>query len=132
MAGAVQKAFKHMEENMSDLLSSQMESFRYVNKSRLSDGEGGITTVWTDGAEFMANVRHDNSTQSKIAEKMGVTSLYTVTTKKDICLLYHEVIKRISDGKIFRITSDGTDNKTPDSAVLNMRQVSAEEWELTP
>lgn len=116
---------------MSNLLDSQMEKFCYINLSRVPDGEGGISVIWTDGAEFTANARHDNSTQGKIAEKMGVTSLYTITTKKNICLEYHDVIKRISDGKIFRVTSNGDDNKTPDSAMLNMRQVSAEKWELT-
>lgn len=113
------------------LLDTQMEKFRYMNMSREPDGEGGISVVWSDGAEFTANIRHDNSTQEKIAEKMGVTSLYTVTTKKDICLKFPDVIKRISDGKIFRITSDGNDRKTPDTAGLDMRQVSAEKWELT-
>ncbi|MDE6678811.1 MAG: hypothetical protein K2K02_07200 [Ruminococcus sp.] len=114
-----------------DLLDTQMETFCYLNVSKLPDGEGGISTVWTDGAEFKANARLDNSTQAKIAEQMGVTSLYTITTKKSITLEYHEVIKRLSDGEIFRITSNGKDNKTPDSATLNMRQVSAEKWRLT-
>ena len=113
------------------LLDTQMETFCYVNVAKLPDGEGGISTVWTDGAEFQANARLDNSTQAKIAEQIGVTSLYTITTKKNITLEFHEVIKRISDGKVFRITSNGTDNKTPDSATLDMRQVSAEKWELT-
>lgn len=120
-----------MEENMSDLLDTQMETFCYVNVSKVPDGEGGIETMWTDGAEFQANAYKINSTQEKIAEKMGVTSLYTITTKKNICLEYHEVIKRLSDGEIFRITSESKDNKTPDSATLDMRQVSAEKWELT-
>lgn len=113
------------------LLDSQMETFCYVNVLKVPDGEGGIETTWADGAEFQANARPDSSTQAKIAEKMGVTSLYTITTKKNVCLEYHEVIKRLSDGEIFRITSDGKDSKTPDSATLNMRQVSAEKWKLT-
>lgn len=113
------------------LLDTQMETFCYINAAKVPDGEGGITTVWTDGAEFKANTRLDNSTQAKIAEKMGVTSLYTVTTRPDIVLEFHDIIRRISDGGIFRITSDGKDNKTPDSAGLKMRQVSAEKWRLT-
>lgn len=114
-----------------NLFYTQTETFCYVNVAKLPDGEGGIMTVWTDGAEFQANARLDSSTQAKIAEKMGVTSLYTITTKKNINLLFGEVIKRISDGETFRITSNGTDNKTPDSATLDMRQVSAEKWRLT-
>ncbi len=46
-------------------------------------------------------------------------------------LEYHEVFKRLRDGKFFRVTSDGDDKHTPASASLNMRQVTAEEWELT-
>ncbi len=130
MAETVFGQAENMEENMS-LLDTQMEKFCYVNVARLPDGEGGILTTWTDGAEFQANARLDNSTQAKIAEKMGVTSLYTITTNKNISLAFHDIIKRLSDGKIFRMTSDGDDNKTPDSATLNMRQVSAEEWRLT-
>lgn len=113
------------------LFDTQTEKFCYMNVAKEPDGEGGIITVWKDGAEFQANARLDNSTQAKIAENMGVTSLYTVTTNKEIILEFHEVIKRISDGEIFRITSDGKDNKTPDSATLDMRQVSAEKWRLT-
>ena len=38
------------------------------------------------------------------------------------------MVRRASDGKIFRVTSDGDDKRTPRSAALNMRNVSAEEW----
>ena len=78
----------------------------------------------------MAAIVLDNSTQAKIAAVQGVTALYTVTTRKNINLQYHDVFRRESDGKIFRVTSDGDDKKTPASASLNMRQVSAEEWKL--
>jgi hypothetical protein len=60
-----------------------------------------------------------------------VTSLYTVTTSRAIVLEYHDVFRRESDGKIFRVTSDGDDLYTPKSAGLDMRQVTAEEWVLT-
>lgn len=112
------------------LLESAMEAFCFIDKSRRPDGEGGYTVEWAEGAEFQANARFDSSMQARIAEKQGVTSLYTITTRKDISLEYHEVIKRLSDGKIFRVTSDGDDNKTPEAATLNMRQVNAEEFEL--
>ena len=94
------------------------------------DGYGGVKPEWQDGAAFDAAITLDTSMQSRIAEKQGVTALYTVTTKKSINLQYHDVFKRLSDGKIFRVTSDGDDKATPLSANLNMRQVSAEEWSL--
>lgn len=95
------------------------------------DGYGGFKPQWIDGAEFDAAITLDTSMQSRIAEQQGVTALYTVTTKKNINLQYHDVFKRLSDGKIFRVTSDGDDKATPISANLNMRQVSAEEYVLS-
>lgn len=112
------------------LLDDAMEDFVYLNKAKVPDGYGGTTTQWTEGATIQAMAAFDSSMQARVAGVQGVTSLYTITTRKDVTLEYHEVIKRVSDGKIFRITSDGDDKKTPKSAVLNMRQVSAEEWRL--
>lgn len=101
-----------------------------LDKKREADGEGGFNTVWVEGAKFMASIVLDNSIQARIAEKQGVTGIYTITTPKNITLEFHDVFRRQYDGKIFRVTSDGSDKFTPDSASLNMRQVTAEEWEL--
>lgn len=112
------------------LLSEAMTPCIYINRAVVPDGEGGTTTTWTEGAEFQAAIRLDNSMQARIGEAEGVTALYTIITTRAINLQYHEVIKRKEDGKIFRVTSDGDDMKTPQSAGLNMREVSAEEWSL--
>jgi hypothetical protein len=45
-------------------------------------------------------------------------------------LRFSDVVKRVRDGKTFRIKSDGDDRATPQSARLDMRQVTAEEWGL--
>ena len=101
-----------------------------IDKVSVPDGYGGFDKAWKVGAHFNAAITLDNSMQSRIAEQQGVTALYTVTTKKNINLQFHDVFKRLSDGKIFRVTSDGDDKATPISADLEMRQVSAEEWKL--
>ncbi len=112
------------------LLSEAMESFVMIDKTTTADGYGGFTAVWTEGAAFQAAATFDTSIEARVAAVQGVTSMYTITTSKAITLDYHDVIKRLSDNKIFRVTSDGTDKKTPASATLNMRQVTAEEWSL--
>lgn len=112
------------------LLSEAMESFVMVDKKTQADGYGGYIITWVDGAEFDAAVVYDSSLTARRAEKEGVTALYTVTTKKNMNLQYHDVFRRLRDGKVFRVTSDGDDNQTPKSASLNMRQVNAEEWEI--
>lgn len=101
-----------------------------LDKVTRPDGYGGIKPQWIEGAPFDAAITLDSSMQARIAEKDGVTALYTVTTKKNINLQYHFIFKRLTDGKIFRVTSDGDDKATPNVGNLNMRQVSAEEWSL--
>lgn len=113
------------------LLSEAMEPFVMIDRITIPDGYGGMDEVWQDGAEISATAVVDTSMQARTAEKMGVTALYTITTNKNINLRYHDVLRRKSDGKIFRVTSDGDDKKTPNSAALNMRQVTSEEWALT-
>ena len=101
-------------------------------KSSVPDGEGGFIPSWIEGAEFKASITFDTSLQARTAEKQGVTSLYTVTTGKNAKLEFHNVIKRRSDGKILRITSDGDDKQTPSAAQFGQYlQVTAEEWVLS-
>lgn len=112
------------------LLSEAMEKCVILNRIKDNDGYGGYTIEWQEGATFDAAIVFDTSIEARTAEKQGVTSLYTVTTGKELTLEFHEVFKRLSDNKIFRVTSDGDDKKTPASSRLNMRQVTAEDFIL--
>ena len=112
------------------LLSEAFENFIIMNKAVVDDGYGGVKTTWTEGATIQGAMVLDSSTQAKIAEVVGASSLYTLTVRKELELDFHTVLKRVSDNKIFRLTSNTDDKKTPASANLNMRQYSAEEWEL--
>lgn len=112
------------------LIDNAMTDLVMLEKRRTPDGEGGFITEWKEGVYFQAAITFDTSINARIAEKQGVTSVYTVTTRKAAVLDFHDVFKRISDGKVFRVTSDGDDKQTPESSSLNMRQVTAEEWSL--
>lgn len=113
------------------LLDEAMDKCIFLTKTKVPDGYGGYIDTYTDGAEFSAAITFDTSMQARVGEKDGVTSLYTVTTGKAMTLEYHDVFRRLRDGKVFRVTSDGDDKYTPASASLNMRQVTAEEFVLT-
>ena len=41
------------------------------------------------------------------------------------------MIRRLKDGKVLRITTDGKDKETPQGAGLDMRVVKAEEFTIT-
>lgn len=113
------------------LLSQAMEDVVLLEKKRVPDGEGGNVVDFAENAHFMAAITFDSSVEARVAEKSGVTSLYTVTLDKSVPIEYHDVFKRLSDGKIFRVTSDGGDKKTPPSASFQVQQVTAEEWSIT-
>lgn len=113
------------------LLDNAMETCVLLDKTTTPDGYGGYTPTWTEGAQFQAVFAFDTSIEARVAEAQGVTSRYTVTVRKAMMLEYHDIFRRVRDGKIFRVTSDGDDKFTPPSATLDMRQVTAEEYTLT-
>lgn len=113
------------------LLDDFKSTCAFMEKTRNPDGEGGFFTEWKEGAKFTAAITFDTSIEARAAEKQGVTSIYTVTVPRSMNLEYHDVFKRLYDGKVFRVTSDGDDKYTPANASLDMRQVTAEEWAVT-
>lgn len=112
------------------LLELAFDNFTVINKAVVDDGYGGVVTTWVDGAAIKGAMTLDTSAQMRTAQAMGSKSAYTFTVRKSLELDYHTVLRRESDGKIFRLTSNTDDKKTPPTATLDMRQYTAEEWEL--
>lgn len=112
------------------LLSESMENCIMMDKRTSLDEYGGFVTEYVPGAEFQCAVVRDTSINAKVAEKQGVKDVYTITTPKVLKLSFGDVFKRLSDNKAFKVTTNSDDRKTPASATLNMRQVSAEEYVL--
>lgn len=102
-----------------------------MERKESDDGEGGTRTEWIEGEPIKAAIVRDTSTAAKVAEKEGVTSVYTITTKRNVLLGFHDVIKRLSDGRIFRVTSDIGDKVSPGMSLIDISQVTAEKWEVT-
>lgn len=113
------------------LMNDYLETCTLLEKSRVSDGEGGWVTTWVDGITFQAAITYDNTLNARIAESDGMTATYTITTEKSMPLDFHDVFRRERDRQIFRVTSQGDDKKTPKSASFQVSQVAAEEWVLS-
>lgn len=113
------------------LIDAFKEPCVIMNKAKVSDGEGGLKVEWQEGAVFDAAIVKDTSLEARIAEKEGLTNTYTVTTSPNAALEFHDVFKRVRDGQVFRVTSNGGDVRPPSVATFDFEQVSAEEWELT-
>lgn len=99
-----------------------------VMHERIPDGQGGFISRLTDGAEFLAAVVKTTSFDPTIAEKGVSRASYTVTTPSEVTLNYHDMFKRNSDNKCFRVTSDIIDTQPPSCASFRFSQVFAEEW----
>lgn len=113
------------------LIDYMMADCVFMNKAKVPDGQGGYNTEWTEGAGLKVAIIHDSTIQARVAEKEGLTSTYTLTTTRENKLEFHDVIKRLSDNAIFRVTSNSDDIQSPQISTLNMAQVTAERWELT-
>lgn len=113
------------------LIDCMMVPCVFVDKKQTPDGSGGYYTEWTEGEQFRAAIVRDTSTEARIAEASGTVELYTITVSRSVHLAYHAVIKRLSDGKTFRITSDNAEKKTPVCTALDIAQSNAEAWRLT-
>ena len=113
------------------LIDCMMESCVFMVSERTPDGSGGYVTNWTEGEPIRAAIVRDTSTEARIAEAAGTVEAYTVTVSRSVHLAYHAVIKRLSDGKVFRITSDNAGQKTPVCSALDIAQSTAEAWRLT-
>lgn len=113
------------------LIDCMMVPCVFMVPERTPDGSGGSDTAWTEGKSFKAAITLNTSHEAKIADAAGEVQSFTISVSRSVKLAYHDVIKRLSDGKTFRITSDNTDKQTPLCTALDIAQSSAEAWRLT-
>lgn len=113
------------------LIDSAMEKFNIMDRTTTPDGYGGVITSYVKGAEISVAMSIDSSTEARVAAVEGVKNRYTLFTRKTVTLKFPDIVQRQSDGKYYRITSDGTEKHTPGVAGLDLRAVEAEEWEFT-
>lgn len=131
MENRFQGSVEPLEEGeLMSLWENFFESCIMLDKQTESDGFGGFETVYKDGAPFRAAIVKEKTLAAKVAEKQGVTEIYTVTTDKGTHLSAFDVFCRVADGTTFRVRSNAKDSETPEMASFSFEQVSAERWEL--
>ena len=112
------------------LIEKAMETSHIMDKTTELDEYGSVRTVYKQGAEIKVAYSFNSSTEARIGAQQGANNRFTLMTKRSVLLRFQDVIRRDRDGKTFRVTSDGDDNKTPETAGLNLRAVEAEQWEI--
>jgi len=114
------------------LLDSMMESCTMMDRITSGDGVFGRNDRYVPGATFKATIIKDNSTEALIAEKQGVTEMFTVVTQKGFGLEYRDIFIRNSDNAIFRVTSNQVDSEAPKASSVKIGKVTAEKLEAFP
>lgn len=103
------------------------EDFVFLDYVSAPDGLGGITFQHKDGAEFRAGITTDSSTEAEVAYRNGVKTIYTIVTDWSVELEQNDVVRRVKDGRKYRITGNAIDNTAPASAQsVRTREVTAE------
>lgn len=111
------------------LLDQAYEPFVMIDKRSVSDGEGGYFTDYVEGAEISVAVTNENTSLARIAEALTEKIEYRVITKRNVKFNQNDLIKRLSDGQVFRIYYKNT-KETPKSAKLDMKETFAQEWSI--
>ena len=111
------------------LLEEAYEPFVKIDIISVSDGEGGYFTNYVEGAEISVAVTNENTSLTRIAEALGEQVEYRVITKRNVKFSQDDLIKRLSDGQVFRVYYKNT-KKTPKSANLDIRETFAQEWSI--
>lgn len=112
------------------LIDETMVDVVLMDRVTASDGEGGVTTKYKEGAKFKASLTAETEGMSKVARIIAEQVEYRVVTKRNVVLNHHDVIKRVSDGQTFRIYYKNEDKQPPKSSSLNMRVTFAEIWDI--
>lgn len=113
---------------MRPLYMDSMEDFVFVDRTHVPDGQGGTVTSWVDGSAFRAALVLDDASEVVAAQAAGAKSVYRVAVDPSVVLEYHDVFRRVSDGAVFRVTSNSDDKKTPERASFRMAVCTAEGW----
>lgn len=104
-----------------------------MEKKRMPDGAGGYIVSWTEGAEFLNYQSLDTSMEARIAEKEGVTSVYSALVNKTVPIEYNDYFRDTSTGNTYRVTSNPKERAAPRSAgptVRTLKFFTAERKEL--
>lgn len=101
-----------------------------LEKTRQPDGEGGYIVTWSEGAEFTNYQSMDTSMEARIAEKQGVTSVYSALVNKSVPVEYNDYFKDKTTGLIYRVTSNPEEKEAPKSSSFSLKYFTAERAEL--
>ena len=95
----------------------------YISKP---DGYGGVKWEQVPGAAIRAGFFVNSSNEAVIAGRLGNKAIFTIQTGINVELEQNDVVLRLSDNRMYRVTSNAVDMTTPKIASDHYREVTAE------
>ncbi len=108
------------------MLSDFAEAFIVRIKASDADGYGGTSKTRSDGQTISASICSTGSAETNVGAGKALNKAYTILHDRTIDFKRGDVLKRVSDGKEYRVTSDSSDMRTPIKAGISFAQVTAE------
>lgn len=102
------------------------EDAQIIDYISQSDGLGGVNWVQVPGAMIRAGFITNGSSEAVIAGRVGNKAIFTIQTGIGVELERDDVVLRLRDGRMYRVTGNAVDMTTPDVALDQYREVSAE------
>ncbi len=110
-------------------LMAQYEDLEVIEITNASDGLGGFTETINVIENIKGVICRSSNKDIRIAEQLNNRSIYVLYTYKGSSVDYKKLVRRVSDNRIFKITSLAGDKKTPSLAGLNIEKFECEIYE---
>lgn len=105
-------------------------AFALMDKVSRPDPFGGIVYTYEEGARFLGGMVKNASTEMVIAEQNGAKSTYTLVVDRKLELERGQIVKRLEDGSLYKVTAPARDMMTPAKSALQFSQATMEAVEL--
>lgn len=114
------------------MLSDYMEPYALLERTPTPDALGGATTPCQESLTFQAGLTHTPGSELTLAGHRASRTTPTLVHDYDVTLRPGDVVRRASDGALYRVIGHSADMRTPATADLRFAQVPVESVVICP
>lgn len=111
---------------MTALWKRMVCAFAELSETKEPDGEGGWNVTVAETREFDAALATTSKGEHEQGGAPASSAAFTLTAEIGDCPKFGHKFKRVSDGAVFKATSNPIDARTPAVATFSFEQVTCE------
>lgn len=111
------------------ILNEFLTDLEVIEINNTSDGLGGYIEGVSVVKTLQGIIARVSNKESRIAEKLNNKSYYVLYVKKGTLIDRNNLVRRVSDNRVFRITSLAGDKITPSGAGIDFEKFECEIYE---